>query len=68
LLLIRVLSNPFSLIVFETMKYLFLAVPILALSISHSLFAQEAENPDVVDTATPEKIEEKNSRESLSAE
>jgi len=41
------------------MKYLFLAVPILALSISHSLFAQEAENPDVVDTATPEKIEEK---------
>jgi len=41
------------------MKYLFLAVPILTLSISHSLFAQEAENLDAVDTATPEKIEEK---------
>jgi SH3 domain protein len=58
LLLIRVLFKPFQLIVFKTMKYLFLALPILALSISHSVLAQEAENLDAVNAVTAEKAEE----------
>jgi SH3 domain protein len=40
------------------MNYLFLALPILALSISHSLVAQEAEISDAVDSAGSQKTEE----------
>ncbi|MDG1081628.1 MAG: TIGR04211 family SH3 domain-containing protein [Porticoccaceae bacterium] len=40
------------------MNYLFLALPILALSISHSPIAQESENSDAVDSADSQKTEE----------
>jgi len=40
------------------MNYLFLALPILALSISHSPIAQESENSDSVDSADSQKTEE----------
>lgn len=40
------------------MNYLFLALPILALSISHSPIAQESENSDTVDSADSQKTEE----------
>ena len=40
------------------MNYLILALPILALSISHSPIAQESENSDSVDSADSQKTEE----------
>ena len=40
------------------MNYLFLALPILALSISNSPIAQESENSDSVDSADSQKTEE----------